>query len=131
LLASRLTNVPGSSDYVIAGAVTYADAAKVKILGVNKHTIKKYGAVSSETAIEMASGIRKLARSDIGLSTTGIAGPAGERPGKPVGIVWIGYAGRKKAYAKKFIFTKDRLRNKEAMSKMAIEVVRRELLNID
>lgn len=130
LVSSKLTNVPGSSDYVMAGAVTYADAAKVKILGVKKNTIRKHGAVSSETAIEMARGIRKLAKTDIGLSTTGIAGPSGERPGKPVGIVWIGYADKEKAYARKFIFTKDRLRNKEAMSKMAIEVVRRELLSL-
>ena len=131
LVSSKLTNVSGSSSYVMAGVVTYADAAKTKILGVKKSTILKHGAVSCETAVEMAQGIRKLSKTDIGLSTTGIAGPSGERPGKPVGIVWIGYADSKKSYAKKFIFTKDRLRNKEAMSKMALEVVRRELLGIN
>jgi len=130
LVCSKLTNVAGSSAYVMAGAVAYSDELKIKILGVRKSTIRKHGAVSRETAVEMARGIRKLAKTDIGISTTGIAGPSGARSGKPVGLVWIGYADKNRAYAKEFIFTKDRLRNKEAMSKMAIEVVRRELLKL-
>jgi len=130
LVCSKLTNVSGSSAYVMAGAVTYSNNAKIKMLGVKKTTLVKHGAVSRETAIKMAEGIRKLAKTDIGISTTGIAGPAGAVPGKPVGLVWIGYSNREKSFAKEFIFTKDRIRNKEAMSKMALEVVRRELLDI-
>lgn len=130
LLASKLTDVSGSSDYVISGVVTYADRAKVKLLGVNPADIKKYGAVSEKVAKQMAEGVRKSSKTDIGVSTTGIAGPTGARPGKPVGLVWIGYSDKNGTFAKKFIFTKDRLRNKDIMSKMALEILRRKLLNI-
>ena len=130
LVSSKLTNISGSSAYVMAGVVTYADESKMKILGVKKSTLIKHGAVSKETAMEMARGVRKLAKTDIGISTTGIAGPTGAVAGKPIGLVWIGYADKNRSFAQEFIFTKDRLRNKEAMSKMALEVARRELLNI-
>ena len=119
-----------SSDYVMDGIVSYADTAKVRLLGVNKLTIKKYGAVSRQVAEQMAAGIRKRSKTDIGISATGIAGPGGARKNKPVGLVWIGYSDRKITFAKDFIFTKDRLRNKDAMAKMALEVVRRRLLSI-
>ena len=69
-----------------------ANEAKRRLLGVKAETIKKYGAVSKQTAIEMARGIRKRSKTDIGISVTGIAGPTGSRPGKPVGLVWIGYS---------------------------------------
>jgi len=127
LLASKLTDIPGSSAYVMDAIVSYSDEAKHRLLGVKKETIKKFGAVSEQTAIEMAKGIRKRSGTDIGISTTGIAGPAGARKDKPVGLVWIGYCDKKTTFAKKFIFTKDRLRNKDIMSKMALEMVRRQL----
>jgi len=130
LVASKLTNVPGSSKYFIDGVVSYSYASKEKMLGVKHKDLLKNGAVSEQTAIEMAKGIRKISKTDIGISTTGIAGPAGATKTKPVGLVWIGYADRRKSYAKSFIFTKDRLRNKEIMSKMALEIIRRELLQI-
>ncbi len=130
LVASKLTNVPGSSDYFIDGIVSYSYTSKEKLLGVKHETLIKSGAVSAQTAIEMAEGIRKTSKTDIGISTTGIAGPAGATKTKPVGLVWIGYADKKKSFAKSFIFTKDRLRNKEIMSKMALEIIRRELLQI-
>lgn len=129
LLASKLTDIPGSSAYVMDAIVSYSDEAKHRLLGVKKETIKKFGAVSEQTAIEMAKGIRKRSGTDIGISTTGIAGPAGARKDKPVGLVWIGYCDKKTTFAKKFIFTKDRLRNKDIMSKMALEMVRRQLTN--
>lgn len=129
LLASKLTDIPGSSAYVMDAIVSYSDEAKHRLLGVKKETIKKLGAVSEQTAIEMAKGIRKRSGTDIGISTTGIAGPAGARKDKPVGLVWIGYCDKKTTFAKKFIFTKDRLRNKDIMSKMALEMVRRQLTN--
>lgn len=130
LITSKLTDVPGSSDYVMDGIVSYADSAKVRLLGVNKLTIKKYGAVSQQVAEQMARWIRKRSKTHIGISATGIAGPGGARKNKPVGLVWIGYSDRSITFAKDFIFTKDRLRNKDAMAKMALEVVRRQLLSI-
>ena len=130
LVASKLTNIPGSSGYFTDSVVSYTNASKEKMLGVKHATLVKYGAVSEETAREMAEGIRKKSKTDIGVSTTGIAGPAGATKTKPVGLVWIGYADRKKSFAKSFIFTNDRLRNKEIMSKMALETVRRELLKL-
>jgi nicotinamide-nucleotide amidase len=130
LIASRITDVAGSSDYFLESVTAYANTSKIKILGVKPATIKKSGAVSRQTAIEMAGGIRKISGADIGISTTGIAGPAGGSKSKPVGLVWIGYSDGKKSYAKEFIFAKERLRNKEIMSKMALEIVRRELIHL-
>ncbi len=130
LVASKITDVAGSSDYFLEGAVTYSNESKIKLLGVNSATIKKYGAVSRQTAIEMAEGIRKYSGADIGISTTGIAGPTGATKTKPLGLVWIGYSDKKKSFAKEYVFAKERLRNKEIMSKMAIEIVRRQLINI-
>jgi nicotinamide-nucleotide amidase len=131
LICSRLTDIGGSADYVVDGIVAYSNDAKKKLLGVNPKTLKAYGAVSEQTAVEMAKGIRKVSKTDIGISTTGIAGPTGASKGKPVGLVWIGYSDKNTAFAKKFIFTKDRLRNKDIMSKMALELVRRKLLAIE
>lgn len=131
LIASKLTDVSGSSKYVMDAIVSYADKAKIRLLGVKAATIKKFGAVSKQTAIEMAAGIRRRSGTDIGISATGIAGPGGARKNKPVGLVWIGYTDKQTAFAKDFIFTKDRLRNKDAMAKMALEIVRRRILGID
>jgi nicotinamide-nucleotide amidase len=78
----------------------------------------------------MAEGVRKLSGTDIGISTTGIAGPTGGSRKKPVGLVWIGYSDKNITFAKDLYFTKDRLRNKEVMSKMALEILRRKLLRI-
>ena len=130
LIISKLTDIPGSSRYVMDGIVSYADSAKVRLLGVKGAAIKKFGAVSRQVAEQMAEGIRKRSKTDIGVSATGIAGPGGARKNKPVGHVWIGYSDKKITFAKDFIFTKDRLRNKDAMAKMALEVVRRALLSI-
>jgi len=90
MLSARLVNVPSISKVFIEGAVTYSNQAKVSRLSVKKETLEKYGAVSKETAIEMAEGIAKTANTDIGISTTGIAGPDGGTNEKPVGLVYIG-----------------------------------------
>jgi nicotinamide-nucleotide amidase len=131
LIASRITDIPGSSDYFLEGVVSYSNEAKIKILGVKESTLKTYGAVSKQTAVEMAVGVRKRSGADIGISTTGIAGPTGAVKKKPVGLVWIGYSDKNISFAKDFYFTKDRLRNKEVMSKMALEILRRQLLKIN
>lgn len=90
LLSGRLINVPGASDVYHEGVVTYADKAKHKLLGVSKDTLKKYGAVSAQTAKEMAYGAAKLAKADVAVSITGLAGPGGATKKKPVGLVYIG-----------------------------------------
>ena len=92
LISHRITRIAGSSAYYYGGATTYANEAKVKFLGVSPTTLEKYGAVSRETALEMSHGIRKSTGASIGLSVTGIAGPTGGSPGKPVGTVWISIA---------------------------------------
>lgn len=130
LITSKLTDISGSSAYVMDTIVSYSNEAKLRLLGVKQKTLKAGGAVSEKVAMEMAEGIRKRSKTDIGISTTGIAGPTGARPGKPIGLVWIGYSDKHETFARKFIFTKDRLRNKDVMSKMALEIVRKKLLKI-
>lgn len=129
LIASKLTDIGGSADYVMDAIVAYSNEAKRRLLGVKAKTLKAYGAVSKKVAEEMAAGIRKRSKTDIGISVTGIAGPTGARPGKPIGYVWIGYSDSKNTFARDFIFTKDRLRNKDIMAKMALEMVRQQLSN--
>jgi PncC family amidohydrolase len=90
LIADRLTNISGSSDYFLGGVVAYANRVKIEQLGVNPATLEKFGAVSRETVLEMAQGVRQRLGADIGLSVSGIAGPGGGTPEKPVGLTWIG-----------------------------------------
>src|SRR5262249_38288962 len=92
LLASRLTDVPGSSDYVERGVVCYSNRAKTELLGVPESMIAEHGAVSEPVALAMAEGIRDRARTDVGIGVTGIAGPGGGTPEKPVGTVAIAVA---------------------------------------
>lgn len=130
LIASKITDAAGSSDYFLESVTSYSNSSKIRMLGVKTSTIKKYGAVSKQTAMEMAEGIRKVSGADIGVSTTGIAGPSGATKAKPLGLVWIGYSDKKTTFAKEFIFAKERLRNKEIMSKMALEIIRRKLIKL-
>ena len=95
LISKRITDIPGSSDVFGFGVCSYANEAKISVLGVSKKTLKEHGAVSEETALEMARGIRKLSGADIGLSPTGIAGPGGGTEEKPVGLVYIGISSDK------------------------------------
>jgi len=90
LVASLITDVPGSSDYFMGGITAYSNDAKIKLLNVSPENIKKYGAVSEQVAEEMAEGVAKVFKTDIGISTTGIAGPTGGTPEKPVGLVYMG-----------------------------------------
>ncbi len=131
LIAHRLTNVSGSSAYVERGVVTYSDASKSELLAVPAGLIGAHGAVSREVACSMADGVRRAAGTDIGLSTTGIAGPTGGTPDKPVGTVWIGIADRGETLALKFNFGEGRTRVKERASQAAMELVRRRLLKFE
>ena len=105
LISAEITSVSGSSDVFGFGVCTYANEAKMKLLGVREETLASVGAVSEETAVQMAEGIRKLANADITVSVTGIAGPTGGSEEKPVGTVYIGFSSAGHTYAKRYIFT--------------------------
>ena len=130
LIANRLTNVSGSSQYFERGIVAYTNAAKVELLHVDEDSILKNGAVSLEVARQMAEGVKSISGSDIGLAVTGIMGPTGGSAAKPVGTVFIGICDDKICTAKEFHFGDDRLLNKDRTSQAAIEMLRRNLLNI-
>lgn len=130
LIADRITNVPGSSQYFERAIITYSDRSKVEILRVPEDLIRKHGAVSREVAESMAAGVRRVAQTDVGVSTTGIAGPTGATPEKPVGLVWIGYADHQESVALRFHFGDDRRRVKERATQAALELVRRKVLKI-
>ena len=101
LISERITRVSGSSEVFDCGICSYANEIKTKVLGVSADTLQILGAVSSETAIQMAEGVKKLSGADIGVSTTGIAGPTGGTPEKPVGTVFVGVCTNNKSYALK------------------------------
>jgi len=120
LLGSRITDVPGSSEYFLGGVVAYAYEAKADLLNVSWDTLNTKGAVSSETVLEMARGVRNLMKSDIALSISGIAGPGGGTLEKPVGTTWIGLAASEGEWAKVFQFSGDRVQNKIAAVEAAL-----------
>ena len=123
LVADRLTNVPGSSDYFRGGVVAYAYEAKVSLLDVSWDTLRAYGAVSKETVIEMARGARVALGADIAVSVSGIAGPGGGMPDKPVGTTWIGLSTTEGDWARKFVWDGDRLQNKALSADAALQFV--------
>jgi nicotinamide-nucleotide amidase len=128
LVSHKLTNVPGSSAYFNRGVVAYHNTAKTDILGVGADILKKYGAVSAETAVAMAEGVRHSSGSDIGISTTGIAGPGGATPEKPVGLVYLGYSENDRSFFECRRYAKNRIWNKERFSVAALDMLRRALL---
>ena len=123
LVADRITDVPGSSDYFVGGVVAYAYEAKVALLHVSWDTLRLHGAVSRETVIEMARGVRTALGADIGISVSGIAGPGGGLPEKPVGTTWIGLSARDGDWARKFVWDGDRRLNKESSAQAALQFV--------
>lgn len=129
-ILNKLTNISGSSAYVERGIVTYSNRSKIDQLDVPEELINAHGAVSREVAEAMAAGIRRVAGTDIGLSTTGIAGPTGDTEGKPVGLVWIGYATAEGVIAVEHRFGGSRALIKERSSQAAMELVRRQLLQL-
>ena len=131
IIADRITDVSGSSSYFERGMTTYSDDSKLVELGVPSVLIQQYGAVSKEVAEAMAFGIRTKCNVDIGISTTGIAGPTGGTTEKPVGLVWVGYSDRHETFAMKFTFVNDRRRIKERTAQAALELLRRKLLKIE
>ncbi len=128
LLGHRLTNVSGSSDYFLAGVVAYSNASKAAFLGVRTVDMERYGAVSSVVARRMAQGIRKRARADFGLSITGIAGPTGATPRKPVGLVYTAMAWAGGVEVQRNIFLGNRDLIKLQSTQKALDMIRRRLL---
>lgn len=111
LLSGAITSVSGASSVFGYGVCTYANEAKMKLIGVKADTLEEFGAVSVETAREMAEGVRILGDADYGISTTGIAGPSGGTEDKPVGTVCIGISTEKETYAKRFVFDGEMFRD--------------------
>lgn len=121
LIASRITDVPGSSDYFIGGVVSYAYEAKVSLLHVSWTTLNTFGAVSRETVVEMARGVCEVFKADIAISVSGIAGPGGGLPNKPVGTTWIGLSAQDGIWARVFCFEGNRLQNKSSFADAALQ----------
>ena len=124
LVASRMTDVPGSSDYMMEGMVTYSNAAKTARLEVPETTIDRHGAVSAETAAAMARGVRRTSGATYGLSTTGVAGPGGGTPEKPVGLVYLGLATPDGVETRKLMLGPDRQTNKTRAALAALNLLR-------
>jgi PncC family amidohydrolase len=129
LIASTLISVPGASDTFREGFVTYSNAAKIERLGVSLATLDAYGAVSAEVCVEMAGGARAAAGADYVLSTTGIAGPTGAVPGKPVGLCFVGLAGPEGTFCRKFQFPGDREMVRLRTAYFAIDMLRLALID--
>jgi nicotinamide-nucleotide amidase len=128
LLAKRLTDESGASEYMNAAFVTYANSAKRDIVGVQPETLAMHGAVSEQCAREMAAGARVSARASVGLAITGIAGPDGGSIDKPVGTVWIGAALPGSTHARKFVFAGDRSEIRERSAQAALDLLRQLLM---
>jgi nicotinamide-nucleotide amidase len=124
LLAQHIASISGASAYYQGALLTYSNSLKVKIAQVNNDTLKEFGAVSEEVAIEMAANGRKILGVDFCLSTTGVAGPTGGTPEKPIGLVWIGLSGPSGTIARKFQFGDNRERNLEMTALSAMNWLR-------
>ena len=124
LIGHRLTNVPGSSNYFLGGIVAYSYEAKERLLDVRHNTLYEHGAVSAETALEMARGTRRVLAADIGIGVTGIAGPGGGMPGKPVGLTYIALSARDAERVERFVWNGDREGNKAQAAEAALALLR-------
>jgi nicotinamide-nucleotide amidase len=123
-ISDKITNVPGSSDYYKGSIVSYSNEAKTKIVGVKKQTLKKHGAVSPQTVIEMAESGRKLLKVDICISDTGIAGPTGAAPGKPVGLFYLGLSTKDTTLTQEHHFQGNREQNKQKAAEAALNLLK-------
>ena len=130
LIGKRITDISGCSGCYFGGVVSYSNDVKHKVLGVGEKTLRDFGAVSPETAIEMARGVRKLTGSDIGISVTGVAGPGGGSEEKPVGTVYIGISaqGLDKVIKPELRSARTRARIRNMSAGHALDLVRREIL---
>ncbi len=126
LIGHWITNVPGSSDYYLGSVTAYAYEAKERLLGVQHETLARYGAVSAEVVLEMARGARRVLAGEfrldglVGISVSGIAGPGGGMPGKPVGLTWVGLSAPDYERSWKFLWNGDRIQNKELSAQQTL-----------
>ncbi len=127
LVGHRITQVAGSSDYFLGGIISYSNLAKQTLLGVAESTLSAHGAVSKETALEMAEGAKRALGSDVAIAITGISGPGGSTPQKPVGLTWVAVVTPEARAVRSFVFMSDRVGNKLEASQsaltMALELV--------
>ena len=130
LLSHLITNVPGSSDYYKGSVTAYSNEAKIKVVGVKEDTLSKYGAVSYQAAEEMARGGRTLLATDICLADTGIAGPPGATPEKPVGLFYIGLSHKDGTYCQRHYFQGNREQNKLEAANTALSWLKEYLLSL-
>ena len=129
LVGKRLSDLPGSSQYFLGTITAYSNTLKENILNISKNTIKQYGAVSKETALEMAKNIRNITDADIGISTTGISGPTGDTKKKPLGLIYIAINTSKLSKVKKYIFNTERYIHRELSTTTALNLIRHFLNN--
>jgi len=130
LVSHLITNTPGSSDYYKGSVTAYSNEVKIRVVGVKEATINRYGAVSAEVAGEMAEGGRKILATDICLSDTGIAGPTGATPEKPVGLFFIGLSHKGGTFSRKYNFQGDREQNKQSAAEAALSWLKEYLLSL-
>lgn len=130
LISHLITNVPGSSDYYQGSVTAYSNKTKISVVGVKEETINKYGAVSSQVAEEMAQGGRKILTADICLADTGIAGPGGATPGKPVGLFYIGLSHQTGTCSRQHNFQGDREQNKRYAAGAALGWLQEYLMSL-
>lgn len=128
-ISQLIISVPGSSEYFLGGVTSYANSVKTGVLGVSSEIIEKYGAVSSECVASMAEGVRRLTGSDYAVATSGIAGPGGGTPEKPVGLVWIGVSSKNGTETYKVQYNGDRKRNIERFAAFALNSIRKKIEN--
>ena len=123
LVGHWVTEVPGSSEYFLGGVVAYANQAKARLLGVRQETLAAHGAVSRETALEMARGARRALGAEVGLAVTGIAGPTGGTPEKPVGLTYLAVSTPAAERVERHVFSGDRSANKAAAAEAALRLL--------
>jgi len=123
LIGSLLTDISGSSDYYLGGVISYANEVKHQVLGVRQETLESVGAVSEETALQMARGVQRLLQADYALAVTGIAGPSGGTPAKPVGLVYIALSGPDVEVCERHVWDGDRLQNKQYTAQRALRLL--------
>ncbi len=126
-IGAAITSVSGASAVYKGGIISYANEAKENLLGVKSVTLAQHGAVSPETAAQMAQGARQKLKVDLAVSVTGVAGPTGGTPEKPVGLVWFGVASARGTFTEKHIFAGDRAEIRAATAEQAIELLLKEL----
>ena len=130
LISHLITNVPGSSDCYKGSITSYSNEAKIRIVGVKESILAKYGAVSRQVVEEMAEGGRKVLATDVCMADTGIAGPTGATPGKPVGLFYIGLSHKEGTYSQKHEFHGNREENKRNSAETALRWLREYLRNL-